>query len=119
MKTHTTTWNADDRCFTLVHTDEVLTLSVDDQVLLTGGAAVFEPLARALRRRFVELPRNAGRPWTADEDAALAIGHAAGDTVPQLMAAFERSRGSIQARLVRLGLVDTASFAGRWRDRTP
>lgn len=113
MKTHTTIWNADDHRYTLVRTDESIVLLVDDEVRLTGGAEVFEPLARALRRPSAA-PGKAGKPWTEAEDTTLAQRHQAGEDVAALMETFQRSRGSIRARLVRLGLVDTPSWAGRW-----
>jgi len=47
--------------------------------------------------------RNAGRPWSDDDDQALATAFDAGQTVAALANRFERTRGSIHARLVRLG----------------
>lgn len=51
-------------------------------------------------------PHNAGRPWTAEDDLALAKGFDAGTTVASLAAAMGRTRGAITARLVRLGKIE-------------
>jgi hypothetical protein len=51
-------------------------------------------------------PRNAGRPWSSDDDIALAQGFDAGQTVGALAARLERTRGSINARLVKLGKIE-------------
>lgn len=51
-------------------------------------------------------PRNAGRPWSAEDDATLASGFDAGETVGALAARLERTRGAINARLVRLGKIE-------------
>ena len=48
-------------------------------------------------------PRNAGRPWSADDDRALADAFEAGASVGAIAKTFERTRGSITARLVKLG----------------
>lgn len=60
----------------------------------------------ALRRRR-NLPENAGKPWTEGQDAELRTGHGQGETVEQLARAQGRTRASIEARMVRLGLVPT------------
>ena len=51
-------------------------------------------------------PRNAGRSWSADDDATLAGGFDSGDTISALAARLERTRGAINARLVKLGKID-------------
>ncbi len=48
---------------------------------------------------------NAGRPWSAAEDALLAQAHAAGLGVAELARAHERTPGAITARLVKLELI--------------
>lgn len=57
-------------------------------------------------RRSAGGPRNAGRPWSADDDATLASGFDAGETIGALAGRLERTRGSINARLVRLGKIE-------------
>lgn len=44
--------------------------------------------------------------WTDDEDDELRDEHGAGRTVAEMAAAHQRNRGAIEARRVRLGLVD-------------
>ncbi len=51
-------------------------------------------------------PRNAGRPWSTDDDVALASGFDAGETIGALAARLERTRGAINARLVKLGKIE-------------
>ena len=48
---------------------------------------------------------NAGRPWSAGEDALLAQAHEAGMTIAELARAHERTTGAITARLVKLGRI--------------
>ena len=50
------------------------------------------------------LPKNAGKPWSADEDAKLRSCFESGMSKKELCAEFERTSGSISSRLVRLGL---------------
>ena len=50
--------------------------------------------------------RNAGLPWSAQDDAALASGFDAGQPVAALAAQLERTRGAINSRLVRLGKIE-------------
>lgn len=47
-------------------------------------------------------PANAGRPWSAADDARLARGFDAGRCVAELAAEHQRSRRAIEARPVRL-----------------
>jgi hypothetical protein len=51
-------------------------------------------------------PRNAGRPWSSDDDDALASGFDAGETIGALASKLQRTRGAINARLVKLGKID-------------
>ena len=50
--------------------------------------------------------RNAGRPWSAADDAALAAAFDSGSTIGALAVQMERTRGAITARLVRLGKIE-------------
>lgn len=52
------------------------------------------------------LPKNAGKPWSADEDAKLKSCFEAGMSKEELCAEFERTPGSISSRIVRLGLLN-------------
>ena len=49
------------------------------------------------------LPPNAGKPWSAEDDAQLRHAFAQGGQVPQLAQAMGRSRWSVESRLVKLG----------------
>ena len=50
-------------------------------------------------------PQNAGKPWSPDEDQALAAAFDAGKQIPELAAHHQRSRFSIEARLAKLGKI--------------
>lgn len=50
------------------------------------------------------LPENAGKPWSADEDAKLRACFESGMTKKELCIRFERTSGSIESRLSKLGL---------------
>lgn len=51
-------------------------------------------------------PRNAGRAWSPDEDAALGTLYDAGTKVAGLAESLGRTRGAITARLVKLGRIE-------------
>ena len=51
-------------------------------------------------------PRNAGRPWSSEDDDALASGFDAGETIGAMATRLERTRGAISARLVKLGKIE-------------
>jgi len=57
-------------------------------------------------RRLSTLPRNAGKPWSVDEDERLLAGFDAGGKVDELAAAHERTRAGIEARLVKHGRLE-------------
>ena len=50
-------------------------------------------------------PQNAGKPWSGDEDQALASAFDAGKQIPELAAQHQRSRFAIEARLAKLGKI--------------
>jgi hypothetical protein len=62
--------------------------------------------SRAENRPLAVGPRNAGRPWSDEDDATLASGFDAGETIGALAARLERTRGAINARLVKLGKIE-------------
>jgi hypothetical protein len=51
-------------------------------------------------------PPNAGRPWSEEDDEALAQAFDQGATVGALATQLGRTRGSINARLVKLGKIE-------------
>jgi len=57
------------------------------------------------RDRATQLPAKAGQPWTREEDRALAEAFDAGHSVAVIAERFQRTEGSIAARLVRIGKV--------------
>jgi hypothetical protein len=73
--------------------------------LLSPSSPAGESLAVA-NRPSAGGPRNAGRPWSADDDAMLATGFDAHESIGALAARLERTRGAINARLVKLGKID-------------
>lgn len=67
--------------------------------------AALDCLKRVGRKGLEPLPKNAGKPWDAEETRALCKAFEEGRTVPQLMAAHRRTRGAIIARLRMSGLL--------------
>ena len=69
------------------------------------GADALESRVRPARRG-TGLPRNAGKPWTRDEDEQLLTAFDAGTPVPDLATAHARTRSGIEARLVKHGRLE-------------
>jgi hypothetical protein len=57
-------------------------------------------------RRQSNLPRNAGKPWTQEEDERLLQAFDAGSSVDHLTVSHERTRAGIEARLVKHGRLE-------------
>lgn len=56
-------------------------------------------------------PENAGKPWSKEDDALLSSMFDAGQSKRELCRHFQRTQGSIAARLVRLGkIADRETF---------
>ena len=72
---------------------------------LLAGVAALEQVDTRTRRR-AALPGNAGRAWSADEDARLAEAFKAGASPKGLAAKHHRTLRAIEARLQRMGLLD-------------
>ena len=65
-------------------------------------------------------PQNSGKPWSDDEDSALAAAFDAGKKIPELAAQHQRSRFAIEARLAKQGKVEPpANLRGRPTKPTP
>jgi hypothetical protein len=59
-----------------------------------------------LGRRNTNLPRNAGKPWSKEEDARLLASFDGGIAVEALATTHERTRAGIEARLVKHGRLE-------------
>lgn len=81
------------------HPDTVRALLAAVAALESAGAAA------AKESQQPPLPPQAGKSWSAEEDAHLREAFAAGSTVPALAESHARSRGAIRSRLMRLGLM--------------
>jgi hypothetical protein len=66
-------------------------------------------------RRREGLPRNAGKPWTPEEDKTLLAGFDGGKSIADLAHQHERTTAGISARLEKHGRVDQQSGAPRSR----
>lgn len=53
-----------------------------------------------------DLPDNTGKAWSPELDAALRQAWSDTPSIPDIAVRFQRSRGAIRSRLVRLGLLD-------------
>ena len=79
------------------------------------AAESLEARARAARRNG-QLPRNAGKTWTVEEDERLLAAFDGGTAVEALATSHERTRAGIEARLVKHGRLE-AEQAGAARMR--
>src|SRR5579883_2468510 len=82
---------------TVVHQAEVI------RALLAAIAALQTDAERTRRR--AQLPRNVGRPWSAEEEEQLRAEFRAGEALPEIAARHERTLAAIEARLERLELI--------------
>lgn len=69
---------------------------------LHRAAGALQNTARNERKR-ARLPTNQGKPWTPEADKLLVREFDAGRPLEELASKFERTVGSIQARLYKLG----------------
>ena len=67
---------------------------------------------RAPGPRNPNLPENAGKPWSAADDEALARRFDDAVEVGELAQEFKRTDEAIRARLVRLGKIDSEQLEG-------
>ena len=54
----------------------------------------------------VETIDRAGQPWTADEEKQLKLLHGYGKAIHNIAKRFGRTEGAINARLIKLGLIE-------------
>ena len=57
------------------------------------------------------MPANAGKPWSADEDEQLLTAYRSGAKLVELSNRHKRTKGSIAARLVKPGEINERSEA--------
>jgi len=77
------------------------------RALFQAAQALAEPQAAARARAASQAaPANAGKPWTDEEDRALAERFDTGRSVQELAAEQGRTPAAIQLRLVKLGKLD-------------
>ena len=86
-------------------TDPALLQSPDVVRALFLAADSLESRLRQARRQS-SLPRNAGKPWSQEEDGRLLGAYDAGTAVDDLAASHERTRAGIEARLVKHGRLE-------------
>jgi len=94
------------------HPDTVRALFVALRALDAPAAA---PAAGKQRAAAAEsAPSNSGKPWSDDEDKALAAAFDAGKQILELATAHQRSRFAIEVRLAKLGKIEQpANMRGR------
>ncbi len=63
-------------------------------------------------------PANAGKPWSADDDAVLEQGFAQGQELKDMAEALGRTRFGIEQRLIKLGKLPTPPGGGRFGQGT-
>lgn len=74
---------------------------------------VLHELDKLPKKKDKNLPENAGKPWTREDEAALCKMFDTGATRKELCGRFKRTPGAIASRLVQLGkLHNTDEF---WR----
>ena len=65
-----------------------------------------QPAAKPRTAAGENAPQNSGKPWSDEEDKALAGAFDAGGKIPELATAHQRSRFAIEARLAKLGKIE-------------
>ena len=88
---------------------------------LVAGSAALKIVDKRDKRR-AHIPKNNGKPWTAEEDNLLAQRHGAGETPEQLAAKHGRTLRAIEVRLEGNGLLArsdrrTGGYSGSARRR--
>jgi hypothetical protein len=73
------------------------------RAFLAGIAALSEQQAREARR--AKRPPNVGRPWTQDEERALAAGFHSGDSFALIAERHGRTLFAVESRLESLGFM--------------
>ena len=75
------------------------------RALMAAVASLEQEQGRDRRRQ--GLPANAGMPWSPDEDDELAKEFETGMTIREIARAHQRTGGAVQARLEKLGKLES------------
>lgn len=67
---------------------------------------ILRKLEQEMDKQKKKLPENAGKPWSSEDDIALAKMFDAGCSKKELRERFQRTSGAIDARLVRIGKIN-------------
>ncbi|HEX2547608.1 MAG TPA: hypothetical protein VHL79_22180 [Ramlibacter sp.] len=78
---------------------------------LDGMTALPDDAPRSTRR---SVPPNAGKAWSAQEDAALETAFDAGIALKQVAQELGRTQFAVQQRLIKLGKVPAPAGGGRF-----
>jgi len=73
-----------------------------------------ESRGRLANRRRADLPGNAGKPWSSEEDRKLLAAFDEGRSLKQLAETHQRTLAGIQARLERHGRIEPTAEAFRY-----
>ncbi|MEO7453560.1 MAG: hypothetical protein ABIV13_02215 [Fimbriimonadales bacterium] len=73
------------------------------RALYDASIALREQVSKSEKSK--TLPTRAGAPWTSKENEELVAGHRSGLTESELAGLHQRTRGAIQRRLLRLGII--------------
>lgn len=73
--------------------------------------SILMELEKQSKKKSSTQPENAGKPWNADEDEQLLTAYRSGANTTELAKTHKRTKGSIAARLVKLGEITERSEA--------
>jgi hypothetical protein len=88
------------------HPDTVRALFVALRALDAPAAATAPAGKQRTAAPAENAPSNSGKPWSDDEDKALAAAFDAGKKILELATAHQRSRFAIEVRLAKLGKIE-------------
>lgn len=105
-------WTRGEHVFRVVREGTLMVLMRDGRTVMADDRDGFDLLWRNIAAVARGRPINSGKPWTDDDDASLSEAFRSESNLAGLAVRFGRSRGSVKARLVRLGLLPDD---GTWR----
>ncbi len=79
-----------------------------DPRLIRALFAAVQSLEQAAGRRSTrkDLPPNTGKKWAQEEEQKLAVGFESGRSIEELAVVHQRTYGSIEARLAKIGKIE-------------